>query len=217
MKNPGDLSGSDRELIILQGAIENTNEGFVTIDERHRVIVFNKAAEKIFGYTHQEVIGKDLQIVLGPECTVGHKKAVSSFIRTKKPKLIGHQTEFMAIRKNGERFPLSISFSVSEIGGQFYFTGIIRDLTETKALQEQIAKSERLAALGRLVAEITHEIKNPLVTIGGFSRQLTRNTRDEKSLNKLKIISDEVAVGKPSYGTQGDLSAPKSKPRADKY
>lgn len=192
MKNPDDLSGSDRELIILKGAIENTNEGFVTIDEHHRVIVFNKAAERIFGYTYQEVIGKDLQMILGPECTVGHKKAVSRFIKTKKPKLIGHQTEFMAVRKNGERFPLSISFSVSEIAGMFYFTGIIRDLTETKALQEQIDKSERLAALGQLVAEITHEIKNPLVMIGGFSRQLTRNTQDEKSLNKLKIISDEV-------------------------
>lgn len=192
MKNPDDLSGSDRELIILQEAIENTNEGFVTIDDHHRVIVFNKAAEKIFGYTYQEVIGKDLQMVLGPECTEGHKKAVSRFIKTKKPKLIGHQTEFMASRKNGERFPLSISFSVSEIAGTFYFTGIIRDLTETKALEEQIAKSERLAALGQLVAEITHEIKNPLVMIGGFARQLTRTIRDEKSLGKLKIISAEV-------------------------
>ena len=192
MKTPDSLSGADRELIILQGAIENTNEGFVTIDEHHRVIVFNKAAEKIFGYTSREVIGKDLKLVLGPECTQGHKKAVSRFIKTKKPKLIGHQTEFMAIRKNGGRFPLSISFSVSEIAGKFYFTGIIRDLTETKALQEQIAKSEQLAALGQLVAEITHEIKNPLVMIGGFAHQLTRNTQDEKSLNKLKIISDEV-------------------------
>lgn len=192
MKTPDSLSGSDRELIILQGAIENTNEGFVTIDEHHRVIVFNKAAEKIFGFTNEEVIGKDLQLVLGPECTAGHKKAVSRFIKTKKPKLIGHQTEFMTLRKNGERFPLSISFSVSKIAGKYYFTGIIRDLTETKALQEQIAKSEQLAALGQLVAEIAHEIKNPLVMIGGFSRQLTRTIQDEKSRNKLKIISDEV-------------------------
>jgi two-component system sensor kinase FixL len=192
MKNSDSLSDSDRELIILQGAIENTNEGFVTIDENHRVIVFNKAAEKIFGFTSREIIGKDLKLVLGPECTAGHKKAVSRFIKTKKPKLIGHQTEFMASRRNGERFPLSISFSVSEIGGKFYFTGIIRDLTETKALREQIARSEKLAALGRLVAEISHEIKNPLVMIGGFARQLTRSIRDEKSLGKLKIISDEV-------------------------
>ncbi|MBA4393080.1 MAG: hypothetical protein C0407_05960 [Desulfobacca sp.] len=192
MKQTDRSSGLDQKAIILQGAIENTNEGFVTIDERHRVIVFNKAAEKLFGYTRREVLGKDLKLILGPECTQGHKKAVARFIKTKKPKLIGHQTEFLATRKNGERFPLSISFSVSEIEGKFFFTGIIRDLTETKALQEQIAKSEQLAALGQLVAEISHEIKNPLVMIGGFARQLLRNTQDEKSQTKLKIISDEV-------------------------
>lgn len=192
MRKPDSSPGLDRESIILQGAIENTNEGFVTIDERHRVIFFNKAAEKIFGYTRREVMGKDLKLILGPECTQGHKKAVSRFIKTKKPRLIGHLTEFSATRKNGERFPLSISFSVSEIEGKYFFTGIIRDLTETKALQEQIVRSEQLAALGQLVAEITHEIKNPLVMIGGFARQLLRNARDEKSQTKLKIISDEV-------------------------
>jgi signal transduction histidine kinase len=117
---------------------------------------------------------------------------VAHFIKTKTPKLIGHQTEFLATRKNGERFPLSISFSVSEIDGKFFFTGIIQDLTETKALREQIAKSEQLAALGRLVAEISHEIKNPLVLIGGFARQLLKNAPDEKSQSKLKIISNEV-------------------------
>jgi two-component system, LuxR family, sensor kinase FixL len=192
MKRTDNFPGLDEKSIILQGAIENTNEGFVTIDERHRVIVFNKAAESIFGYTRREVMGKDLKLILGPECTQGHKKAVARFIETKQPKLIGHSTEFFATRKNGERFPLSISFSVSEIEGKFFFTGIIRDLTETKALQEQIARSEQLAALGRLVAEITHEIKNPLVMIGGFARQLLRNAQDEKSQAKLKIISDEV-------------------------
>jgi PAS domain S-box-containing protein len=183
---------SEEEAIILRGATENTNEGFVTIDEQHQVIVFNKAAERIFGYTREEVVGRDLGLILADECETGHKQAVSRFLKTREPKLIGHQTEFISKRKNGERFPLSISFSVSEIEGKFFFTGIIQDLTETKALQEQIIQNERLAALGNLVAEITHEIKNPLIMIGGFARQLSRVIQEEKSLAKLKIISDEV-------------------------
>jgi two-component system sensor kinase FixL len=183
---------SNREAIILRGATENTNEGFVTIDEHHQVIIFNKAAEKIFGYSREEIIGKDLGLILSPECETGHKQAVSRFLETRESKLIGHQTEFMTTRKSGEKFPLSISFSVSKVEGKIYFTGIIRDLTETKALQRQIAQSERLAALGQLVAEITHEIKNPLIMIGGFARQLLRTIQDEKSQSKLKIIADEV-------------------------
>jgi signal transduction histidine kinase len=73
-----------------------------------------------------------------------------------------------------------------------YFTGIVTDLTETKALQDRIIRSERLAALGQVVAEISHEIKNPLVMIGGFARQLAQQTREEKNIEKLHIIVDEV-------------------------
>jgi signal transduction histidine kinase len=73
-----------------------------------------------------------------------------------------------------------------------YFTAIVRDLTETKALQERINQSERLAALGRMVAEISHEIKNPLMAIGGFAQQLVKESRDEKTLAKLSIIVNEV-------------------------
>ena len=192
MQKKGGRSSSKREAVILREATENTNEGFVTIDEHHQVIIFNKAAEKIFGYSREEVMGKDLGLILSRECETGHKQAVSRFLETRESKLIGHQTEFVTTRKNGEKFPLSISFSVSKVEGKIYFTGIIRDVSETKALQEQIAKSERLAALGQLVAEITHEIKNPLMMIGGFARQLSRTIQDEKSQSKLKIITDEV-------------------------
>lgn len=74
-----------------------------------------------------------------------------------------------------------------------YFTGIVRDLTETKALQERIATSERLAALGQVVAEITHEIKTPLMLIGGFVRQVSRTIKDKQSLTKLDVIAKEVS------------------------
>ena len=153
------------ELSILRGAIENTNEAFVTIDQDHTVIFFTRTAEKIFGYDRNEVIGHDLDVVLGPRCREGHRQAVARYLKTRDPRLIGHETEFVATRKNGETFPASISFSVSEINGKLFFTGIVRDVTETKALQERIIKSERLAALGQVVAEITHEIKNPLIRI----------------------------------------------------
>jgi PAS domain S-box-containing protein len=192
MKKKGIPPESDREWVILRGAIENTNDGFVTIDGNHEVIIFNKAAEKIFGVNREEVLGRDLGLILTAACNQGHKEAVARYLATRKPKLIGHQSEFRTTRPNGEVFPLSISFSVSEVSGKLYFTGLIRDLTETKALQDQVTQSERLAAVGQLVAEITHEIKTPLVMIGGFARQLIRSIPDEKSQSKLKVIAEEV-------------------------
>jgi two-component system, LuxR family, sensor kinase FixL len=200
----------NQALTILQGAIENTNEGFVTIDENHRVVVFNREAERIFGIGREEILGKDLGVILTPQCSQGHKQAVARYLETRRPKLIGHQSEFMTSRRNGELFPLSISFSVSNIGEKTFFTGIIRDLTETKALQEQVLKSERLAALGQLVAEVSHEIKNPLVMIGGYARQLRRSSQDPKTQAKLQIITDEVQRLETLIEELRDLYRPKA-------
>lgn len=183
----------DMELSVLKGAIDNTNEAFITIDEGHKVLLFNKAAEKIFGYSRDDVIGQDLNAIMAPGCSHDHRQAVERYIRTRIPRRIGHTTEMLATRKNGERFPADISFSVSEVDERFFFTGIVRDLTETKAIQEQMKRSERLAALGQVVAEITHEIKNPLMMIGGFVQQLVQKEGNEKRRNKLKIIVKEVS------------------------
>ena len=188
-----DTRGEGKELALLKVAVENTNEAFVTIDEKHRVFFFNKAAERIFGYNRDEVIGHDLDVIMSPRCSRNHREAVDRYVATKVPRRIGHDTEILATRKNGETFPANISFSVAEVGGRLYFTGIVRDLTETKALQERIIQSERLAALGQVVAEITHEIKNPLMLIGGFARQMTKQVNEEKSLEKLNIIVREVS------------------------
>ena len=181
-----------KELAVLKGAVENTNEAFVTIDQKQKVLFFNKAAEKIFGYSREEVLGWDLDVIMSPNCSRDHHRAVARYIETGVPRRIGHHTEIMASRKNGETFPADISFSISRADGKLYFTAIVRDLTETKALQDRINRSERLAALGQVVAEISHEIKNPLMMIGGFARQLVKESKDEKSLPKLNIIVKEV-------------------------
>lgn len=182
-----------KDLMILKHAVENTVEGFVTIDEDHRVVFFNKAAERIFGYEKNEVLGRDLGLIMSSACSADHRAAVTRYTETGVPSRIGHETEILATRKSGETFPALISFSVIDLEGRLYFTGIVRDLTETKILQEKLIRSERLAALGQSVAEITHEIKNPLASIGGFAQQLRRTVTDEKGLQKLKIITDEIS------------------------
>jgi PAS domain S-box-containing protein len=187
-----DHADEEKVLGILRGAVENTNEAFVTIDETHRVLFFNKAAERVFGCSRDEVIGQDLGVIMSPSCSDDHRMAVDRYVKTRVPRRIGHHTEINATRKTGETFPADISFSVSEANGKTYFTAIVRDLSETRKLQEKIKRSEQLAALGQFVAEITHEIKNPLMMIGGFVRQLTRVTKDEESLAKLNIVIDEV-------------------------
>jgi len=180
------------ECLILKEAVENTNEAFVTISEDHKVILFNHAAEKIFGYNRDEVLGRDLNTLLAPQCSHDHRKAVAEYVRTKKAKLIGHETEFTATRKDGETFPASISFSVASIKGELFFTALVRDMTATKELQEKVREAERLAALGQVVAEITHEIRNPVMLIGGFAQRLGKEIKTDTAISKLHVIIDEV-------------------------
>jgi len=183
---------AQRQFLILRNAVENTNEAFVTIDESSTVIFFNKAAERMFGYDREEVLGHDLGKILTPMCRAGHELAVARYVRTGEATLIGHETELVVARKNGETFPAAISFSVADIDGQLYFTGLVRDLSDTRSLEDRLVQNERLAALGQTVAEINHEIKNPLIMIGGFARQLLKKATAEKDRAKLTIIVDEV-------------------------
>jgi len=186
------LQHSPEELAILFGAVESTNEGFVTIDEHHNVVFFNSAAEKIFGYRRKEVLGKDLSTILAPQCSEDHSKAVNRYLRSKTRRIKGHARELVATRKNGETFPCLISFSVARVEGRIFFTGIVRDMTETHRLREQVTRAEHFAEIGRMVAEISHEIKNPLMIIGGFVRRLLKSTQDAASRPKLAIIASEV-------------------------
>jgi two-component system sensor kinase FixL len=188
----GDRRKGNKEIEIIKGAVENTNEAFVTIDQNHKVLFFNRAAERIFGYRREEVLGHDLDVIMSPTCSRDHRKAVDRYVKTGIPRRIGHASELTATRKDGRTFPASISFSVSQVDGELYFTGIVSDLSETKVLQERILRSERLAALGQFVAEITHEIKNPLMMIGGFAHQLIEKTKDDQTCSKLNIIAEEV-------------------------
>lgn len=186
------VAETQKQLRILKSAVENTNEAFVTIDEKSTVIFFNKAAERMFGYDRTEVLGHDLGRILSPMCRGGHELAVARYVRTGEATLIGHETELVVVRKNGASFPASISFSVADIEGQIYFTGVVRDLSDTRNLEDRLAQNERLAALGQTVAEINHEIKNPLIMIGGFARQLLKKAATDKDQAKLAIIVDEV-------------------------
>lgn len=208
-------SNDIEELAVLKGAVENTNEAFVTIDQNQKVLFFNKAAEKMFGYSRTEVLGRDLDVIMSPACSEDHHQAVARYMLTGVPRRIGHHTEINALRKNGETFPADISFSLYRDGEHLYFTAIVRDLTETKALQEKIQRSERLATLGQAVAEISHEIKNPLMAIGGFARQLVRESTDEKSLRKLNVIVSEVQRLENLLREMRDFYLPRTLERQD--
>jgi two-component system, LuxR family, sensor kinase FixL len=182
-----------RDQEIHSGILDTATDAIITINEDHVIVGYNKGAEDMFGFSREEALGQDLNIIIPPPYKHEHRDYVRRFIATRHPHLIGKHVQLNAQRRDGSEFPMSISFSVAEIRGDLYFTGIIRDITEYNRMEKRLLQSERLAAVGNTVGHIAHEIKNPLAIIGGFARQLQKTPiLDDKAQHKLNIIVEEV-------------------------
>jgi PAS domain S-box-containing protein len=175
------------------GIINSATDAIITINEDHVIVGYNLGAEQMLGYTREEALGQDLKLIIPPPHKDVHQEYVRRYVATGDAKVIGKHVRLNAQRRDGGEFPMSISFSVAEVRGNLYFTGIIRDMTETKEMEDRLLQSERLAAVGNTVTHIAHEIKNPLLIIGGFARQLLKASElDDKARQKLAIITEEV-------------------------
>jgi two-component system, LuxR family, sensor kinase FixL len=183
-----------QKIEISAGILLNATDAIITINEEHIIVGFNRGAEKIFGFSREEALGRDLDIIIPPPHKGVHKEYVRRYVATRQPHLIGKHVQLNAQRRDGVEFPMSISFSVAEIRGNLYFTGIVRDITEYKEMENRLLQSERLAAMGNTVSHVAHEIKNPLAIIGGFARQLQKAADlGPKEKQKLGVIAEEVA------------------------
>jgi len=138
------------------------------------IVGYNLGAEQMFGYTRTEALGQDLKLIIPPPYTEVHVTTCGAIWPLGKPRARPATGVSPPGAGTGRKFPLSISFSVAEIQGNLYFTAIMRDITEYKAMEDRVLASERLAAVGNTVAHVAHEIKNPLLIIGGFARQLLK-------------------------------------------
>jgi two-component system sensor kinase FixL len=185
--------------------LDTATDAIISVDKDHRIILFNNAAQEIFGYTTLEVLGKDLNIII-PERYKSHSNYLKMFFESEKSEMIGKTISLSGIRKSGEEFPIELSLSFLDMGGEITFTAIIRDVTENQKMEHRMLQSERLAAVGKAVAHVAHEIKNPLMIIGGFSNQIKMNLEDEKDAGKLDMVLDEVTRLERMVANLGDFT-----------
>lgn len=171
--------------------LDTATDAVISINKDHKIILFNNAAQRIFGYSTDEVLNKDLNMLIPPQYG-DHYRFVSQFLETRAPHAIGKTMKLTAFRKSGEEFPIELGLSYYETEGDATFTAIIRDISTQKQLEKKLLLSERLAAVGQTVAHVAHEIKNPLMIIGGFSNQIRESLTDEKAIQKLDMILEEV-------------------------
>lgn len=123
----------------LQAVIHHAMDGIITINESGLIEGFNPAAEEIFGYTQQEVTGQNVSILMREPEKSEHDARIRHYLQTGEGTIIGRRgREVVAVRKNGEEFPMELSASEMFLHGERYFIGIVRDITERKLAEEKI-------------------------------------------------------------------------------
>ncbi|MFZ0447751.1 MAG: PAS domain S-box protein [Desulfatiglandaceae bacterium] len=185
--------------------LDTATDAVLSIDENQKIVLFNNAATRIFGYQRKEILGKNLNLLI-PSQYGDHRRFVKRFLEKRVPNIMGKSLSLTALRKNGEQFPIELGLSYLEMDRGVTFTAIVRDVSEQKRLEKNLLRSERLAAVGQAVAHVAHEIKNPLMIIGGFSHQIRKNLDDKKAIQKLDMMYDEIGRLENLVANLGDFT-----------
>lgn len=150
----------------LNAIIRHAMDGIVTISESGQIEGFNPAAEEIFGYMQNEIVGKPVASLISPETQKQYHDEIQYYLRSAQRGSVGIRgQEVIAIRKNGEQFPMELSASEMELKEQRFFVAIVRDVTERKLVERKIkhmAHHDHLTGLPNrslFIDQLEHAIK----------------------------------------------------------
>jgi two-component system sensor kinase FixL len=124
----------------LRAILETAVEGIITIDERGLIESFNPSAEKIFGFTANEAVGKNIKLLMPAPYRLEHDGYLHNYRDTGHAKIIGIGREVTGQRKDGKTFPMDLSVSEVRLANRRMFTGFVRDITERKRLEKEITE-----------------------------------------------------------------------------
>jgi two-component system sensor kinase FixL len=150
-----------------RAVIDSAVDGIIVIDVHGRIESFNPGAERLFGYSEHEALGRNVNMLMPSPYREEHDTYMSRYLTTGRAKIIGIGREVTGLRKDGTTFPVHLSVGEITVGGERKFTGILHDLSARVRMEEQIREQTSLAKLGEMSAVIAHEVKNPLAGIRG--------------------------------------------------
>lgn len=164
----------------LQSILDTVPEAMIVIDDRGMMRSFSVTAERLFGWSANEMIGKNISLLMPTPYRPEHDGYLSRYRDTGERRIIGIGRIVVGERRDGSTFPMELAVGEARVGKERFFTGFIRDLTERRTqerrmqeLQSELVHVSRLTAMGEMASSLAHELNQPLSAITSYLRGAT--------------------------------------------
>jgi two-component system sensor kinase FixL len=175
----------------LASILDTVPDAMIVIDEGGIVQSFSPAAERLFGYSAAEMIGKNVKTLMPSPYRENHDGYIEQYLRTGQRRIIGIGRVVVGERKDGSTFPMELAVGEMRSSDRHFFTGFIRDITQRQQsearlqeLQSEVIHISRLTAMGQMASALAHELNQPLLAIVGYmkgSRRLLESGAEDRS------------------------------------
>lgn len=195
---------------LLQAVVETSPDALITIDEHGLIQIVNPAAERLFGYRAEELLGRNVSMLMPSPDREMHDAYIARYLRTGEKRIIGIGRKVTGLRKDGSTFPMELAVGEARIGQHRLFTGFVRDLTERleaerrlHELQAELLQVSRLSIMGEMASGLAHELNQPLTAIVNYVEACRRLLERDDATNRerLRELMDK-AVSQAGRGGQ---------------
>lgn len=189
----------------LRSIYDTAPDGLIVIDDRGAIQSYNAAAERMFGWSASEVLGRKVNMLMPAPDREAHDGYIGHYLATGERRIIGIGRIVVGERKDGSTFPMELAIGEVRSEGGRVFTGFVRDLTERQAtetrlqeLQSELVHMSRLTAMGEMASALAHELNQPLSAIAnyvtGARRLIERGTAevDSRATDALEKASEQA-------------------------
>lgn len=182
----------------LQSVLDTVPDAMVVIDPKGIIQSFSATAEALFGYQANEVIGKNVKMLMPEPDRSRHDGYLERYMTTGERRIIGIGRVVVGQRRDGTTFPMELAVGEVRLGAKRLFTGFVRDLTERQEtrkrlqeLQHELVHMARLTALGEMASTLAHELNQPLTAVASYLSGVMR-LLDNRKDDGLAAVRDAV-------------------------